>query len=87
MHHGMIDRTWWQWQQANTANYAAYNSTSRGSTNFTVSDVAREFVADILTDGLEIQIDAPMANGNLGPVMTVRDMLNTTSGFLCYTYE
>ncbi|KDR66552.1 hypothetical protein GALMADRAFT_259070 [Galerina marginata CBS 339.88] len=81
LHHGMIDKIWYDWQNAHPANK---NSFSGGS----VEHMANTEDFDKYPAGgppdLDLTSSLP-SNGLHGPV-TVGDVLSTTGGYLCYDY-
>jgi len=70
LHHGMIDRLWWQWQEKDAARIEDYN----GLASHVNEDKDREVSLDdwLVMNGIEKDV-------------TVRDVMDTR-GSLCYTY-
>lgn len=76
LHHGMIDRTWWIWQQldAKTRTGAAGIS---GTGTFLNSPPSPNTT-------LQTVIDLGFA---AGPPRTMEDLMSTTDGPMCYIYQ
>ncbi|KAJ5899314.1 hypothetical protein N7495_004058 [Penicillium taxi] len=72
-HHGMIDRTWWIWQNLDLKN--RQNAIS-GTGTFLNSPVSPNTTLDTV-------IDIGYSNG--GPI-AMRDLMSTTGGPFCYVY-
>ncbi|KAK7968824.1 hypothetical protein PG988_007897 [Apiospora saccharicola] len=71
LHHGQIDHLYWQWQQANASRLEDYNG------------VASHLGED---KGREVTLDDILPMNGLGPDLTVREVMDTVHGELCYTY-
>ncbi|PVH67724.1 putative tyrosinase, partial [Cadophora sp. DSE1049] len=73
LHHGMIDRVWWIWQNLDLANRKNAISGTGTFLNFPPS----------ANTTLDTMIDIGYAGGTS---IAMRDLMSTTSGPFCYTY-
>jgi tyrosinase len=73
LHHGMIDRTWWIWQNMDRKN--RLNAIS-GTATFLNSPASANTTLDTLVD-IGLAGEGPIA---------MRDIMSTTSGPFCYVY-
>ncbi|VDB83076.1 unnamed protein product [Peniophora sp. CBMAI 1063] len=82
MHHAMVDKVWYDWQHANESNFWAYSGgATQSNTNASYYDEYPNGAAPALS------LDSVMPADGLFAESTVRDVVNTTGGFLCYVYE
>ncbi|KAI0277803.1 hypothetical protein BGY98DRAFT_1176911 [Russula aff. rugulosa BPL654] len=82
MHHGMIDKLWYDWQHRNPANA---NSFFGGSVQSLESLDAYNQYPNGAPPYLNLNTTMP-ADG-LFPELVIGDVLDTTGGVLCYIYE
>ncbi|KAN0118256.1 Di-copper centre-containing protein [Russula decolorans] len=82
MHHGMIDKLWYDWQHRNPANANSYFG---GSVQSLESLDAYNQYPNGAPPYLSLNTTMP-ADG-LFPELVIRDVFNTTDGVLCYIYE
>ncbi|KZM28651.1 Tyrosinase [Ascochyta rabiei] len=75
LHHGMIDRTWWIWQQLDRKTRFGESGIS-GTGTFLNSPPSANTTLDTL-------IDLGYA---ASPAVTMNDLMSTTEGPLCYVY-
>jgi len=82
MHHAMVDKVWFDWQLRDPANAKSYVG---GSVQALQSlDAYNQYPnggPPFLT------LNSTMPADGLFPEFTIGDVLNTTSGILCYVYE
>ena len=75
LHHGMIDRTWWIWQQLDKKTRTGEKGISGTGTFLNNPPSAKT------------TLDTPIDMGYAaGPVVTMNDLMSTTEGPLCYIY-
>ncbi|KAF2124904.1 Di-copper centre-containing protein [Dothidotthia symphoricarpi CBS 119687] len=75
LHHGMIDRVWWIWQQLDLETRTGAKGISGTGTFFNNPPSANT------------TLDTPIDIGYAAsPPVTMRDMMSTTEGPLCYVY-
>jgi tyrosinase len=75
LHHGMIDRTWWLWQQLDRK-----TRTSEKGINGTGTFLDQP-------PSPPTTLDTPIDIGfAAGPAVTMKDVMSTTDGPLCYIY-
>lgn len=74
-HHGNLDRIWWQWQKKDPAKR--------------LKDVSGPIVPFDYTNLVagNITLDFEVNLGKLGKSVPLRQLLDTTGGTLCYTYD
>ncbi|KAH9954003.1 Di-copper centre-containing protein [Russula dissimulans] len=82
MHHGMIDKIWYDWQHRDPANTKSFLG---GSVQSLQSLAAYEQYPNGAPPYLSL--DSTMPADGLFPEVTIGDVFNTTGGFLCYVYE
>lgn len=75
LHHGMIDRTWWIWQQLDKRTRQSEKGIS-GTGTFLDSPPSANTTLDTV-------IDLGYA---ASPAVTMNDLMSTTEGPLCYIY-
>lgn len=75
LHHGMIDRTWWIWQLLDTKTRTGEKGIA-GTGTFLNTPPSPDTT-------LDTPIDLGYA---AGPAVTMRDLMSTTDGPLCYIY-
>jgi len=82
MHHAMVDKVWYDWQHKNPANFWAYEGGSVQSID-TLEDYEK------YPNGAPpaLNFKSPLPADGLFREMTIGDVINTTSGFLCYVYD
>ncbi|KAK8054973.1 hypothetical protein PG993_000200 [Apiospora rasikravindrae] len=71
LHHGQIDHLWWEWQQKNASRLEDYN----GKASHLGEDGDRE-----------VKLDDIVPMNGLAKDLTVREVMDTLHGELCYTY-
>lgn len=77
VHHGQMDRLWTLWQTLDpTTRYIDLDNGTYGHTTWTNSP---ESALTTLDDVIDM--------GFAGPSTTIRELLSTTNGELCYFYE
>jgi len=75
LHHGMIDRTWWIWQSLNKNKRTGVEGIS-GTGTFLDTPPSPNTTLDTVID----------LGFSAGPAVTMRDLMSTTDGPLCYIY-
>lgn len=75
VHHGMVDRVWWIWQNMDLKNRQFAIS---GTSTFMDEPQSANVTLDYL-------LNVGYANGNREPV-ALRDLMSTTAGPFCYVY-
>nr|GAT51082.1 di-copper centre-containing protein [Mycena chlorophos] len=82
LHHGMIDKVWADWQQANPKNAHIYfGGQAEALNNLTYFT---EFPTGAPPN---YQLSSKMPADNLYPDPTIESVMSTTGGSLCYIYE
>ncbi|KAI0316266.1 Di-copper centre-containing protein [Amylostereum chailletii] len=82
MHHAMVDKVWYDWQQANTANAAAFKGGSvQALENATYNAEYPNGAPPFLNMSSILPADGLFTES------TIQDVFNTTAGILCYVYE
>jgi tyrosinase len=83
MHHAMVDRIWYLWQKKHAMNQYAYHGGSiPTATNATLYAEFPNGAPPFLN------FDSPLpSDGLLWDNVTIWDVMDTTSGILCYVYE
>ncbi|WZH47647.1 Monophenol monooxygenase Tyrosinase [Fusarium acuminatum] len=71
LHHAMIDRIWWEWQQKNASRLTEYNGM---------------YTQYKETKPREVKLDDLLRYGGMEKDVKVRDVMDVTAGPLCYTY-
>ncbi|KAK8087751.1 hypothetical protein PG997_002712 [Apiospora hydei] len=71
LHHGQIDHLWWQWQQRNASRLEDYTG---------VASHLNE------AEAREVSLDDIVPMNGLAKDITVREIMDTIHGELCYTY-
>ncbi|KAJ7693382.1 hypothetical protein B0H17DRAFT_1199897 [Mycena rosella] len=86
LHHAMVDRVWFKWQQKHALNkYAFAGGSVQKLDNFTVQLLPLDF---ILTNLSCSKMDSEIPTDGLAPLpSTVSNVISTTEGPLCYVYE
>jgi len=77
LHHGMIDRVWWLWQNQDPAN--RINAISGTGTFLDFPTSANTTLDTIVDLGFA-------GNTGYGPI-TMKDLMSTVAGPFCYTYD
>ncbi|KAJ3866692.1 Di-copper centre-containing protein [Lentinula novae-zelandiae] len=82
MHHAMVDKVWYDWQTANSANAGIfYGGSVQMIDNATI-------YAEYPNGGPPmLSLDSVMHADGMFEESTVGDVINTTAGILCYIYE
>ncbi|KAI0030268.1 Di-copper centre-containing protein [Vararia minispora EC-137] len=82
MHHAMVDKVWYDWQHANESNFWAYvGGANQSFINASFYDEYPSGAAPML------DLDYLMPSDGMFEQATIRDVMNTTDGLLCYIYE
>lgn len=83
LHHGMLDRVWYLWQKKSTRNKKAFSG------GLTPGLATLEQFLEFRSAGMDPQasLTTPIPNANFRDAVTVGDVLDTESGYLCYVYE
>ncbi|KAF8477673.1 Di-copper centre-containing protein [Russula ochroleuca] len=82
MHHAMVDKIWYNWQQLDPRNANSFfGGASEPTDNLTIYDEYPNGGPPFLT------VNSTMPADGMFPVLTIGDVLNTTGGVLCYVYE
>jgi tyrosinase len=71
LHHAQVDRLWWLWQQQDPARLSVYNGEA-----WHLGE----------TGSREVSLDDKLLMGGIEDDVTVRDVIDTQGGRLCYTY-
>ena len=71
MHHAQIDHLWWLWQQQNSTRLTEYNG---------------QALLFNQTEYKPATLDDPLLMGGIADDVTIRDVIDTRSERLCYTY-
>ncbi|KAI0743507.1 Di-copper centre-containing protein [Daedaleopsis nitida] len=82
LHHAMVDKVWYDWQHAHPANSWAFRG---GSVQNLTSVQALHDYPNGMPPALSL--DSGIHADGMFPDLTVRDVMNTTGGYLCYVYE
>ncbi|KAI1261162.1 hypothetical protein F5Y18DRAFT_210957 [Xylariaceae sp. FL1019] len=72
MHHGFIDWEWMRWQRVVESRY---------------SDISGCYYVDFDEDCVSVTLDTVLSSGGIFPNMTIREVINPTTGPLCYEYD
>jgi tyrosinase len=75
LHHGMIDRTWWIWQQLDKKTRTGPAGVSGTSTFLNMPPSANTTLDTVIDLGFAA-----------GPPRKMADLMSTTEGPLCYIY-
>ncbi|KAF1928176.1 Di-copper centre-containing protein [Didymella exigua CBS 183.55] len=75
LHHGMIDRAWWIWQQLDRKTRTSEKGIS-GTNTFLNTPPSANTTLDTLID----------LGYSAGPPVTMNDLMSTTEGPMCYMY-
>ncbi|KAJ7182211.1 Di-copper centre-containing protein [Mycena crocata] len=82
MHHAMVDKMWYDWQDSHPANKMAFSGGSvQALNNATYYNEFPNGAAPFLS------INSTMPADGLFPEPLIADVMSTTGGILCYTYE
>lgn len=78
LHHNYIDRLWWKWQEADSANrlYAIGGPT----VNITLN-------VEPATGWTNATLDYVLSSYGLLPNTTIETVMNIQGGYLCYRYD
>ncbi|KAH7303868.1 hypothetical protein B0I35DRAFT_402008 [Stachybotrys elegans] len=71
LHHAQVDRLWWLWQQEDESRLSEYNGKA---------------IHYNQTEATEVSLDDILMMGGLADDLTVRDVMSTQNGPLCYAY-
>ncbi|EIM81714.1 Di-copper centre-containing protein [Stereum hirsutum FP-91666 SS1] len=83
MHHAMVDKVWYDWQNANvSANFWQYFG---GSVQ--AIDTIEDYTANPTGAAPYLSINSTIPADGLFDEVTIFDVMNTTGGYLCYVYE
>ncbi|KAI0082073.1 Di-copper centre-containing protein [Panus rudis PR-1116 ss-1] len=82
LHHAMVDKVWFEWQRAHPSNFWSFKG---GSIQNLTSVEAYETYPNGMPPMLSF--DSVMPAEGMFSASTIRDVFNTTGGFLCYEYE
>ncbi|KAL5492742.1 hypothetical protein ACEPAI_4189 [Sanghuangporus weigelae] len=82
MHHAMVDKVWYDWQNANPENFWAFF----GGATSALQNVS---YADMYPNGGPpfLSINDTIPADGLFNETTIYNVMNTTGGYLCYVYE
>ncbi|KAI1794064.1 Di-copper centre-containing protein [Ganoderma leucocontextum] len=82
MHHAMVDKVWYDWQNANSTNFWAFQGGS--VQNLTSLQALADY-----PNGMApyVYLNSTLPADGLFDEVTIYDAMNTTGGFLCYVYE
>jgi len=82
MHHAMVDKVWFDWQHKHSSNFWSFEGGSvQAFENITVYTEYPNGAPPALS------LDYLMPADGMFPQATIRDVMNTTGGYLCYIYE
>jgi len=82
MHHAMVDKVWSDWQHKHQSNFWSYQGGSvQALSNLTEYNAYPNGMPPALT------LDSVMPADGIFPQATIRDVMDTTGGYLCYVYE
>ncbi|RPD74200.1 Di-copper centre-containing protein [Lentinus tigrinus ALCF2SS1-7] len=81
-HHAMVDKIWYDWQRANSANFWAYKGGS--VQNITSVQALHDWPNGMAPD---LSLNSTIPADGMFPEVTIGDVMNTTGGYLCYVYE
>ncbi|KAI0645622.1 Di-copper centre-containing protein [Trametes meyenii] len=81
-HHAMVDKVWFDWQNKNPDNFWAYKGGS--VQNLTSVQALKDWPNGMAPD---LTLDSSIPADGMFPEVTIRDVMNTTGGYLCYVYE
>lgn len=74
MHHGFIDRNYWVWQNADTAErytqLGGYTTQTEPSTGW-----------------VETTLEYSLTSLGIMPAVPISEVMNTQGGYLCYKYD
>jgi tyrosinase len=79
LHHGMIDRVWWMWQNLDLAN--RQNAISGTGTFLNYPESANTTLDTVIDLGYAVGSDPSVG------AIAMKDLMSTTAGPFCYTYE
>ncbi|KAF8259519.1 Di-copper centre-containing protein [Lactarius quietus] len=82
MHHAMVDKVWYDWQHRNLVNAKSYFGGSIPSLQSIESYEQYPNGAPPL-----LNLSSTMPADGMFPEVTIGDVMDTTSGILCYVYE
>ncbi|KAI0663578.1 Di-copper centre-containing protein [Cubamyces menziesii] len=82
LHHAMVDKVWFDWQNKDPASFWSYKGGS--VENLTSLQALKDY-----PNGMppELLLDSIIPADGMFPEVTIRDVMNTTGGHLCYVYE
>jgi tyrosinase len=82
LHHAMVDKIWFDWQNHNPENKWAFYGGSIQANRTNVTDY------NLYPNGHEplLSLNSTMPNDGLFDVANVGDVIDTTGGYLCYVY-
>jgi len=81
LHHGMVDKIWSDWQQKHS-NFWKFEGGS-------IQALLTLWLYQHFPTGLppNLTLDTLMPSDGMFPAATIRDVMDTTGGYLCYVYE
>ncbi|KAI0323589.1 Di-copper centre-containing protein [Cubamyces sp. BRFM 1775] len=84
LHHGMVDKIWRVWQTKHPSNLWAFKGGS--VQNITSLEALRDYPNGMAPD---LTLDSVIPTDGMFGLegVTIRDVMDTTGGFLCYVYE
>lgn len=83
LHHGFIDRLWWQWQQSN----ASYGLTAIGGNAYNVTYLDEEDIVLPASVPQTITLDTQLTVYDILPSLPISEVMNIQGGYLCYEYD
>jgi len=82
MHHAMVDKVWFDWQHKHPSNFWSFEGGSvQALDNLTVYNEYPNGAPPALT------LDTLIPSDGMFLPATIRDVMDTTGGYLCYVYE
>ncbi|KAL7281743.1 hypothetical protein ACG7TL_005061 [Trametes sanguinea] len=83
LHHAMVDKVWSDWQSTDPAhNFWAFEGGS--VQNITSLQALHDYPNGMAPP---LTLDSVIPADGMFPEVTIRDVMNTTGGYLCYVYE
>ncbi|KII86645.1 hypothetical protein PLICRDRAFT_30890 [Plicaturopsis crispa FD-325 SS-3] len=82
LHHAMVDKVWYDWQNYDSANSNAFEGGS-------VQMLANETVYSMYPNGAPpaLTLNSTMPSDGMWDETSISNVMNTTGGYLCYVYE
>ncbi|KAI0745848.1 Di-copper centre-containing protein [Earliella scabrosa] len=81
-HHAMVDKVWFDWQRRHPQNLWAFKGGS--VQNLTSLEAIRDYPNGMAP---ELSLDSMIPADGMFPEVSIRDVMDTTGGYLCYVYE